>query len=232
LTGLGAEAGLWDIVMGAGLMVKFVLLVLLLFSIVSWAIIAYKIVLLKKIEKESERFYNMFWEKRQFSQIYSESRAFKYTPFKGLFTALYNEFSASGRYSEDAPQKALQREDLERAERVLKKTGALEMARLEHAVSFLATTGNAAPFIGLFGTVWGIMTAFRDIGAKGAANLATVAPGISEALIATAMGLIAAIPATVAYNYIISKIDRAAGDISNFSADLLNIIHKEVGKQR
>lgn len=224
MSGTGVETGLWGIVLGAGLMVKFVLLVLIVFSIVSWAIIAYKLLLLRKIEKESARFYESFWGNKQFAQIYAESRGLKHTPLCALFTSIYNEFS---------PEKAGEfgREDLLRLERVLKKTAAVELARLEHLVSFLATTGNTAPFIGLFGTVWGIMASFREIGAKGAANLATVAPGISEALIATAMGLIAAIPASVAYNHIISKTDRVSTDMVNFSSDLLNIIEKQVSKK-
>ncbi len=226
MSGAGMETGLWEIALGAGLMVKFVLLVLIVFSIVSWAIIAYKLLLLRKIEKESARFYESFWGDKQFSQIYAETKGLRHTPLCALFTSVYNEFSPSEKAGD------FNRQDLLRVERILKKTVANEIARLEHLVSFLATTGNTAPFIGLFGTVWGIMASFREIGAKGAASLSTVAPGISEALIATAMGLIAAIPASVAYNHIISKVDRVSTDMVNFSSDLLNIIEKQVSKKQ
>lgn len=212
---------------GAGPMVKFVLLILLAFSVVSWAIIAYKMMLLRKIEKETTAYYDLFWEKRQFSLIYTASKGYSATPLKNLFTAIYNELSST---IKDDPQR-IHREDIERFERILKKTTAIEAAKLEYSVGFLATTGNTAPFIGLFGTVWGIMASFRSIGAKGAANLAVVAPGISEALVATAMGLLAAIPAVVGYNHIITRTSRIVEEMDNFSADILNIIEKQIAKK-
>ena len=208
-------------------MVKFVLLILLAFSVVSWAIIAYKMMLLRRIEKETTAYYDLFWEKRQFSLIYTASKGYSATPLKNLFTAIYNELSST---IKDDPQR-IHREDIERFERILKKTAAIEAAKLEYAVGFLATTGNTAPFIGLFGTVWGIMASFRSIGAKGAANLAVVAPGISEALVATAMGLLAAIPAVVGYNHIITRTSRIVEEMDNFSADILNIIEKQITKK-
>lgn len=208
-------------------MVKFVLLILLAFSVISWAIIAYKMMLLRRIEKETTAYYDLFWEKRQFSLIYTASKGYSATPLKNLFTAIYNELSST---IKDDPQR-IHREDIERFERILKKTAAIEAAKLEYAVGFLATTGNTAPFIGLFGTVWGIMASFRSIGAKGAANLAVVAPGISEALVATAMGLLAAIPAVVGYNHIITRTGRIVEEMDNFSADILNIIEKQIAKK-
>jgi len=213
---------------GAGPMVKFVLLALLVFSVVSWAIIAYKMLLLRKIEKETAAYYDLFWEKRQFSLIHNASKGYINTPLKSLFTAIYNELSSS---MKDDPAR-VHRDDMERFQRILKKTAAIEAAKLEYAVGFLATTGNTAPFIGLFGTVWGIMASFRSIGAKGAANLAVVAPGISEALVATAMGLLAAIPAVVGYNHIITRTGRIVDEMDNFSADILNIIEKQIGKKQ
>jgi len=209
-------------------MVKFVLLALLVFSVVSWAIIAYKMLLLRKIEKETAAYYDLFWEKRQFSLIHNASKGYINTPLKSLFTAIYNELSSS---MKDDPAR-VHRDDMERFQRILKKTAAIEAAKLEYAVGFLATTGNTAPFIGLFGTVWGIMASFRSIGAKGAANLAVVAPGISEALVATAMGLLAAIPAVVGYNHIITRTGRIVDEMDNFSADILNIIEKQIGKKQ
>lgn len=220
-------------VMDAGPMVKLVLLALLVFSVLSWAIIIYKLLLLRKVEKETTAFYDIFWQKRQFSHLSAAAKKYKNSPLSYLFTAVYTELSSAVKASEAGSGDAvhIDREDLERIERVLKKTGSVEAAKLEYAVPFLATTGNTSPFIGLFGTVWGIMSSFRSIGAKGAANLAVVAPGISEALVATAMGLLVAIPAVVGYNHLLSRIDRITAEMENFSSDLLNIIEKRLTRK-
>lgn len=224
--------GLWDMVAGASLMVKFVLLILLVFSVFSWAIIVYKIRLLRKMAQEGAAFYDLFWKKRQFAQIYAATKEYQKTPLSAIFTAAYTEITNTAKTGQNEPgAPSLQRDDIDRLGRVLRKATANEAARLEYAVGFLATTGNAAPFIGLFGTVWGIMTSFQNIGAKGAANLAVVAPGISEALVATAMGLAAAIPAVVGYNHIVSRITRLNVEMDNFSADLLNVIEKQLPRQ-
>ncbi|MFQ5427593.1 MAG: protein TolQ [Thermodesulfobacteriota bacterium] len=228
-TALSSQLGLWSMVSHAGPIVKLVLLLLLAFSIFSWAIIVYKLMLLKKIEKETGRFYEVFWEKRQFSHIASIAGSYRHTPLVPLFTAVYNELSNVMKSSSD-DKTALGRENVDRIERILKKTGLKQSTRMEYAVSFLATAGNTAPFIGLFGTVWGIMTSFQDIGASGAANLAVVAPGISEALVATAMGLVVAIPAVVGYNHITTKINRVTSEMDNFSSDLLNIVAKQLSR--
>jgi len=228
-TVLGAHIGLWSMIAHAGPIVKLVLLVLLTFSIFSWAIIIYKLLVLKKIETETARFYEVFWEKRQFSHISSVTGAYKHTPLVPLFSAVYNELSLIMKGGGEArPGSGL--DNMERMERILKKSSAVQNTKMEYAVSFLATAGNTAPFIGLFGTVWGIMSSFQDIGASGAANLAVVAPGISEALVATAMGLVVAIPAVVGYNHIISKINRVATEMDNFSSDLLNIVEKQLSR--
>ncbi len=223
-----SQTWLWEMVWGAGLMVKFVLLVLVLFSVFAWAIIIFKIRLLRKVERETSRFYDLFWDKRQFNLIHSACKDFGSTPLTNIFEAVYHEVMAAAKAQDGVK---LQREDLERFHRILKKTTAIESTKLEYAVGFLATTGNTAPFIGLFGTVWGIMTSFRNIGASGSANLATVAPGISEALVATAVGLMAAIPAVVGYNHILARIGRINTEMNNFSSDILNIIEKQVAKK-
>ncbi|MFQ5479682.1 MAG: protein TolQ [Thermodesulfobacteriota bacterium] len=213
----------------AGPIVKLVLLVLLIFSVVSWAIIVYKLMLIKKIEKETTAFYEVFWEKRQFSHIASVAGSYRNTPLAPLFTAVYNEL-ANIMKAPDEDKGAMRHDNIDRIERLLKKTSSVQGTKMEYAVSFLATAGNTAPFIGLFGTVWGIMSSFQDIGASGAANLAVVAPGISEALVATAMGLIVAIPAVVGYNHIIAKINRVSTEMDNFSSDLLNIVEKQLSR--
>ena len=225
-----AQTGLWGMIWGAGPMVKFVLLTLLVFSVVSWAIIAYKVLLIRKVEKETAAFYDLFWEKRQFALVHAASKGFAHTPLSPIFNAAYNELTTQMK-SADGGVNWLQREDLDRFQRIIKKASDIEAARLEYAVGFLATTGNTAPFIGLFGTVWGIMSSFRDIGAKGAASLAVVAPGISEALVATAMGLLAAIPAVMGYNHIVTRIGRINTEMNNFSSDLMNVIEKQAGKK-
>ncbi len=228
------QAGLWQMVADAGPMVKLVLLTLLIFSVISWAIIIYKMILLRKIEKETSAFYDIFWDKRQFPLIAGAAKNYENTPLSALFLSAYSELKSVMKGAEPAEvgtgegAAIITRTDLERIERILVKTGAIETARIEYAVPFLATTGNTAPFIGLFGTVWGIMNSFRSIGAKGAANLAVVAPGISEALVATAMGLIVAIPAVVGYNHLLSRTGRITREMDNFSADLINVIDKQL----
>ena len=216
----------------AGPIVKLVLLTLLIFSVISWAIIIYKMLLLRKVEKEGAIFYDLFWDKSQFSVIADLTKNYANSPLTTLFDSAYKELKTI--MSEAGPTEketaTITRTDLERIRRILTKQGAMETAKLEYAVPFLATTGNTAPFIGLFGTVWGIMNSFRGIGAKGSANLAVVAPGISEALVATAMGLIVAIPAVVGYNHLLSRTGRIARDIDNFSSDLINVIEKQLIK--
>ncbi len=226
---LAIDTGIWHMMINAGPMVKLVLLLLLGFSVLSWAIIIQKLLLLKKVEAETADFYDLFWQKNQLEQVAAAAKNYKKTPLSHLFMALYSEFATDIREGQKLEAvRPGDRRSVDRMQRLLKKAGAKELARLEYAVPFLATSGNTAPFIGLFGTVWGIMTSFRAIGAKGAANLAVVAPGISEALVATAMGLLVAIPSVVGYNYIVSKTSRIATEMENFSADLINVFETRV----
>ncbi|MBI4686279.1 MAG: protein TolQ [Nitrospirae bacterium] len=193
-----------DLILKAGIVVKFVLLILFFFSIVSWAIIFYKFRLLSKIERESEEFHRAFRKGKDRDIVYQSAKRMSVSPFASLFRAAYQEGEASG----------------EEIRRTLKRVEALEAARLESHLTFLATTGSTAPFIGLFGTVWGIMNSFRGIGRMGSASLAVVAPGIAEALIATAVGLAAAIPAVVAYNYYLSRVRKNIIAMEDFSQEL------------
>lgn len=224
------NSGLWEMIWSAGPMVKFVLVVLLFFSIFSWAIIGYKLLLLRKIEKETASFYDLFWEKRQFAHLFAASKNYKHTPLAPIFAAAYSEITGLMKSAEGS-EPWLRKDDVERFQRILRKAIDSETAKVEYAVGFLATTGNTAPFIGLFGTVWGIMASFRDIGAKGSANLAVVAPGISEALVATAMGLLAAIPAVMGYNHLMTRIGRLSTDMSNFASDIVNVLEKQASKK-
>lgn len=227
-----SEDSLFHIVIGAGPMVKFVLLILLAASVISWAIIIYKVRHLRRIEAEGAALYDLFWEKKQFNQVLTLCKTYKATPLAAIFIAAYNEIAGQAKGQEQARPETvrLDRDDIDRLQRILRKTGSAEAAKLEYAVGFLATTGNTAPFIGLFGTVWGIMASFRSIGIKGSASLAAVAPGISEALVATAMGLVAAIPAVVGYNHIVTMLGRINTQMESFGSDLLNVIEKQSSK--
>lgn len=233
-----------QMIIHAGLMVKFVLWVLLLFSIASWAIIFVKFRLLRKAKKETLIFLELFWESRDFKEIYKTSEGLKYSPVALIFRAGYAEFSrimkiqapmglqegqASGGGNDPSlSQKAI----MGNLERSLRRATIDQVDKVERAVSFLATTGNTAPFIGLFGTVWGIMESFRGIGLKGSANLAVVAPGISEALIATAAGLVAAIPAVVAFNYFTHKISALRVEMDIFASDFLSTVERQFFKKQ
>ncbi len=198
----------------AGLVVKFVLLVLLFFSIISWAIVFYKQRLLSKVEKESAQFHSAFLKSRQWNDLYKSTKRLMLSPLANLFRAAYSLEGAS-------------REEIRSA---LKRVESTEAARLERHLTFLATTGSTAPFIGLFGTVWGIMNSFMGIGRIGAASLAVVAPGIAEALIATAAGLAAAIPAVVAYNYYLSRVRRNIAVMEDFSQELIDYCVRNNGQ--
>lgn len=222
MNGLEDQGRIWEMVTGAGPAVKLVLLILLLLSIFSWAIIFYKMNVLRKMERETRSFYNLFSKTADLNQLLAASKNYPATPLSRLFMACSGVIEMTGNTNQSRAGA------IEYAKRVLKKTAANELASLEKSVTFLATTGNTAPFIGLFGTVWGIMTTFRHIGYKGSASLAVVAPGIAEALIATAMGLVAAIPAVVGYNHILSRTDRVSKEMDGFSADLINLLEKRL----
>lgn len=232
---IAVQTGLWGMIGAAGPMVKLVLLILLFFSVASWAIIFYKLKLLRQVERETKEFYDLFWEKRHFKAIYEECGRFKATPLTRLFVAGFTELrrmKGSTGDSPDTSQGIPPDEGMENIGRAMRRASVAEINLLERAVTFLATTGNTAPFIGLFGTVWGIMNSFRSIGLKGAANLAVVAPGISEALIATAMGLAAAIPAVIAYNHITTRIARITSEMEGFSADLMGVVERRLDRSK
>lgn len=198
----------------AGPVVKLVLLILLSFSIFSWAIIIYKFRLLSKVEKESEEFQQTFLRSRQWDSLYHSTTKFVTSPLANMFRAAY---AVEGAGSEDIKN-------------TLHRVITMEAGRLEKNLSFLATTGSTTPFIGLFGTVWGIMNSFMGIGRIGAASLAVVAPGIAEALIATAAGLVAAIPAVIGYNYFLSRTRRSIMIMEDFSLELIDSFVRKNGK--
>ena len=220
---------IWSLVLQSTGVVAGVLLLLAFFSLVSWYIIVYKLVYLRRAHSETEKFLDIFWKSKRLDAIYSSAEELKRSPISQVFKAGYIELSKI-KGSETQGDKASWLGDMQSIERALQRAEASETTHLESMVAFLATTGSAAPFVGLFGTVWGIMNSFRAIGEKGAANLATVAPGIAEALIATAIGLMAAIPAVVAYNYFFRRIKVLTSEMDAFSNDFLNITKRHFFK--
>jgi biopolymer transport protein TolQ len=221
----------------AGLMVRCVLLLLLFFSVMSWAIIIIKFRYIHKAYRESSRFTEYFWKSRDLASAYVKAKQLTGCPLARIFRVGYMELkkvSQSGRAMghdgepEDTAGLTGRISGADNVKRALRRAINSETTRMAQMVPFLATAGNTAPFIGLFGTVWGIMNSFVGIGQRGSASLAVVAPGISEALIATAAGLAVAIPAVIAFNYFMSKIKVVETELISFSADFLNIIERDI----
>jgi biopolymer transport protein TolQ len=219
---------------GTGIVVKLVLFVLIYFSVVSWAIIFYKLIQVYKANKESERFLAFFWQTKRFDAVSAQVDRFASSPLSILFTEGYNELKKLGEKVEEKSDPNIISTELggvDNIARALRRATTSEITRLEKYLTFLATTGSTAPFIGLFGTVWGIMTAFKGIGETGSASLAVVAPGIAEALVATAIGLVAAIPAVMGFNHFQNKIKVLIAEMDNFSTEFLNIVQRSFGKK-
>lgn len=217
-----------ELVFNAGPVVKLVLMILVYFSVVSWAIIFYKQIVVHRAIRDSERFLDFFWSKKRFDAIGQGLDTYRHSPLTVLFREVYRELAQSRKQAGGLETDSLVADlgEQERVARVLRRSTTSESQRLEKYLSFLATTGSAAPFIGLFGTVWGIMNAFHGIGTSGNASLAVVAPGISEALVATAIGLVAAIPAVIGYNHFVNKVNILTGEMDNFSQEMLNIVQR------
>ena len=220
-----------SMIMGTGLMVQFVLVLLVCFSIVSWAIILSKYLFFRKIEKENDLFLDVYMKAGKLSEIFPESKKFKNSTLAEVFRSGYTELGKLGKKrspaeSPDDPAANIELKGIDNVERTLNRACTSETSKIENTLGFLATTGSSCPFIGLFGTVWGIMTAFRGIGARGSATLAVVAPGISEALIATAAGLAAAIPAVIFYNFFQNRVRKLSAEMDNFSSEFLNIVER------
>lgn len=230
-----------SIVLNAGLMVKFVLLLLFFFSVTSWAIMFMKYRYIRKAYSESAVFIDFFWKSKDLSDAFARAKQLKGSPVARIFRVGYIELkklsqsgvsitteSSSENESETTTLLNSKMLGIDNVKRALRRAINAETTRMTQMVPFLATTGNTTPFIGLFGTVWGVMSSFHGIGLKGSASLAVVAPGISEALIATAAGLAAAIPAVVAFNHFMYKIRIIESELQNFSSDFLNIIERDI----
>ena len=219
---------------GTGIIVKLVLSILLYFSVVSWAIIFYKLIQVHRANKDSERFLSLFWKAKTFDAVSSQLGQFANSPLSVLFSEGYNELkklTSTGEEKQDPNIISTELGGVDNIARALRRATTSEITRLEKYLTFLATTGSTAPFIGLFGTVWGIMTSFKGIGETGSASLAVVAPGIAEALIATAIGLVAAIPAVMGYNHFQHKTKVLIAEMDNFSTEFLNIVQRSFSKK-
>ena len=218
-------------VMLAGPIVKLVLLLLVGFSVVSWAIIFLKVRLFKGIERNQAGFARAFAEGKSLSALYEQAEKGKKSPLTEVFRAGYLELTRIQRERGEAAQGGRTSPfPVENVQRAMYKTTHEQVGGMEELLPFLATTGSATPFIGLFGTVWGIMNAFSGIATTGNASLATVAPGIAEALVATAAGLGAAIPSVIAYNYFLTRIRAIHGRIDSFTAEFINFLERKVDK--
>ncbi len=220
-----------DMIFNAGPMVKFILAVLMLLSISCWCVILVKYFTIRRANTESNEFIALFRQKKNYSALYRDCERLDDSHLAQIFRVGYAELNRLGKSLDTRNLLELSATPevlLENVERAIHGGMTSERQRFERFLPLLATTGSTAPFIGLFGTVWGIMTSFQEIGIKGAANLAVVAPGISEALIATAIGLAAAIPAVVAYNHFSTKIRVVENEMSHFSADFLNMLKRDL----
>ena len=222
------NGSLLSMVLDAGVVVKFVLLVLFIFSVVSWAIIFLKYSYYRKIKKENEVFNANYLKSNKLSEVMPAAKKYSYSTTAEVFRVGYTELTKINKQEFQVAQgnDEISLSSLDNLERSMNKASNTEMTKLESALGFLATTGSASPFIGLFGTVWGIMDTFKGIGARGSATLAVVAPGISEALITTAAGLAAAIPAVIFYNYFLNQSKNMVQEMENFAAEFLNIVER------
>lgn len=224
------------LVLQAGIVAKGVLLILLGFSITSWAIIFMKYRTLRKAERQSDEFLRLFRDSKNLDATLDEVKRYPASPVAALFREGFRELNSSFKGNPHpvgnpggtaaALSPARSEEVLGGISRMLRHASLKELSRLERSLIFLATTGSVTPFIGLFGTVWGIIDAFVGIGAAGSANLGAVAPGIAEALIATAAGLAAAIPAVVAYNYFVNRIRAMGTRLDLFTLEFIGLAER------
>lgn len=217
----GNEVNLLQVMLHTGAVSRAVLLILVVFSLLSWVVIIRKGKLYHRSRTVSEAFRAEFKKAADWREFKQQTEAFALSPLVGLFVAGYSEVTYQLR--QVGPDGRAQLRSMEAVERSLQRASVVEMGRLEHSLGILATVAAVSPFIGLFGTVWGIIDAFRGIGATGNANLATVAPGISEALVATAIGLVAAIPALMAYNFFQGQLKQFQTELDDFSLEFISL---------
>jgi biopolymer transport protein TolQ len=216
--------------MQADLIVKLVLFLLLAASFWSWAVIFDKFMRVRRLSRDAESFEESFWSGGSLDDLYDRIGTRPLDPMSAVFAAAMREWrrsAAKGLIASTTMRTSLQ----QRIERVMQVTVGREMERLERFMPFLATVGSTAPFVGLFGTVWGIMNSFQSIAAAKNTSLAVVAPGIAESLFATALGLVAAIPAVVAYNKFSTDFGRYAGRLDAFSSEFSAILSRQLDEK-
>jgi biopolymer transport protein TolQ len=230
--------GLLELFAQSGPAAKLILGLLLLFSLGSWTVILAKVVQLRRADQQSERFLEAFRRSSRFSEVNAQAGKLHASPLVGIFQAGYAEIDSqiknardrdrggSDRGSERSGEREYRITSLPALQRSLQRAVSIEVLGITRWTSFLATTASATPFIGLFGTVWGIMVAFRDIGLTGSTSIVAVAPGIAEALINTAAGLAAAIPALLGYNYLGNRIRRLRAGLEDFALEFLNLAER------
>jgi len=227
------SGGVWQIVGQTGLFGIIILLILVCFSLVSWGIMFNKWRTFKRVEQESMAFLELFRKSNKLSSVVNQARAMRYTPLSGIFINAYEEISAiiaarSDEVADKENARPLSNRDVEIVAMTLERSAADEIAALERRVVFLATTANASPFLGLLGTVVGVMDSFWSIGERGSASLAVVAPGIAEALLATIVGLGAAIPAVIGFNWASNRLKNFYDMASSFSLEFQARIKRDL----
>ncbi len=232
---IGSLGGFGELIANAGLIAKFVLLVLFCLSVTCWAIMFHKALQFRAIRRDTTRFLRMYRESRRFSLVATGARRLRASPLARVYLAGYQELGGAGSPPPDTMdgppetgEEGLPPERLESVQRAMRRVQSSEVERMERYLAFLATTASAGPFIGLFGTVWGIISSFQSIGSQGTASLAVVAPGISEALVATAAGLAAAIPAVIGYNYYVGRVRHWVIEMDNFALELANLTERRL----
>jgi biopolymer transport protein TolQ len=218
---------LWSLISNASLVVKFVMLILVAAVFASWVVIVQRQRVLNAARSNYIDFEDRFWSGMDLSQLYREINQQEHVfGVESIFTAGFREFSRLRQQSNADPDAVM-----EGTQRAMRVATVRETELLDHHLPFLATVGSTSPYVGLFGTVWGIMNSFRGLANVHQATLATVAPGIAEALIATAIGLFAAIPAVIFYNSFTTKVDQIAINYETFTEEFTNILHRQVHKK-
>ncbi len=232
-----AQVGLWDLLSQATLVSWIILITLVIMSLGTWGVILNKWRTFKAAEADGRRFFNAFHRRTNLKEAHDKCLIYKHTPLTKVFEEGYRELQlltsikqngskSNGEAKEGEPIRLLP-EEVEAIDKILEKEASMQIGNLERNVAFLATCANVAPFIGLLGTCYGIMTSFMNIGAQGSASLIVVAPGIAEALVATIVGLAVAIPAVVAFNWCNTKLKFIADDLNNFSLEFLAVVTRD-----
>lgn len=219
---LGQDMSIVALIQNASLVVQLVMLLLVVVSLMSWYYIFAKAIALKNAREASDRFEQEFWSGVDLNQLFERFNPKRASHLERIFEAGFREFVKLKQKGFDA------KEIVDGSRRGMQATNQREMDEVESHLSFLATVGSVSPYVGLFGTVWGIMHAFRNLANVGQATLAAVAPGIAEALVATAIGLFAAIPAVVAYNQFVNQADRLSTRFDSFIEEFLNILQRQL----